>query len=87
MNEINDILKKDMIICCVYCKQEFNLVDRHPIMVCFNQHNYCEKCMQDVNKNKKCFECKEMLLLKKKKNQILIYMINKLNPIKSSKES
>ena len=46
-------------------------------MVCSNQHNYCEECLDAVNRNRKCFECKETLLVRKRKNVLLCYILEK----------
>jgi hypothetical protein len=48
-------LNKDMILSCPSCKKLYNLNSRAPVMVCPNQHNYCEECLEEVIKAKKCF--------------------------------
>lgn len=74
-----DMLTKDQILTCSLCRKRYNLSNRAPVMVCSSQHNFCEECLEEVIKTKKCLECKDMLLLKKKRNVLLCYILEKLN--------
>jgi hypothetical protein len=79
LSAVIEQLTRDGILACPNCAKGFNLSNRTPIMVCANQHNFCEDCIEEVSKTKNCFECKEQLLTKRKKNTLLCYLIDKLN--------
>ena len=74
-----EMLTKDQILNCPLCRKRYNLSNRVPVMVCASQHNFCEECLEEVIKTKKCLECRDLLLLKKKRNVLLCYILEKLN--------
>lgn len=83
---VREQLHSDQLLHCLRCREEFNLVNKAPFMVCLNQHNYCEMCLEEVNKAKRCLDCKESLLPKRKRNAVVCYILQKLDPDAANRE-
>lgn len=65
---------------CPICLEDYDLLRVVPMMICYNQHSVCAKCLATVYVKRTCPTCCEKLISRNdvKKNRLLCFMIEEM---------